>query len=120
VLDGDLLDAEERGESRPSYSENGRSVSGSLKGENGMAEYRFAVIVACAPTSHEKILDAADLLATAGCTDASIRGHADGMEVLFDRSARSLQSAMASAIKDIERAGFRAIRVEMEREALRV
>ncbi len=47
---------------------------------------------------HDKILDATDALGQAGCTDASIRGHADGMEVMFERAADTLQDAIFSAI----------------------
>ena len=68
--------------------------------------------------SHDEILDITDALGNAGCTDASIRGHADGIELLFERSADSLQSAISSAISDVERAGYRVSRVEMEREAI--
>jgi hypothetical protein len=82
-----------------------------------MADYHFALIVAAAPMSHEEILDATDMLGEAGCTDASIRGHAEGMELLFARAARSLQTAISSAIANVEGAGFRVVRVEMEREA---
>jgi hypothetical protein len=56
----------------------------------------------------------------AGCTDASIRGHTDGIELLFARPAESLQAAISSAICDVERAGYRASKVEMEREAIPV
>ena len=83
-----------------------------------MADYRFAVIVASALMSHEEILDATDALGEAGCTDASIRGHAQGMELLFERTAKSLQAAISSAIADVEKAGYRVLRVEMEREAI--
>jgi len=41
-----------------------------------------------------------------------------GVELLFERSADSLQGAIASAIADVERAGFRVEKVEMEREAI--
>ena len=34
------------------------------------------------------------------------------------RPARSLQAAIASAIADVENAGYRVVRVEMEREAI--
>ena len=40
------------------------------------------------------------------------------MELQFTRSARSLQAAITSAIGAVEGAGFRVIRVEMEREAI--
>ncbi len=83
-----------------------------------MPAYRFALIVSTSPMSHEEILDATDTLGEAGCTDASIRGHAEGMELLFERKARSLQTAIASATADVESAGFRVARLEMEREAI--
>jgi hypothetical protein len=42
------------------------------------------------------------------------------MELLFERAADSLQGAIASAISDVERAGYRVSKVEMEREAIPV
>lgn len=83
-----------------------------------MSGFRFSVIVSTATMSDDQILDATDALGSAGCLDASIRGHADGMELLFERSADSLQAAITSAIIDVERAGYRVSKVEMEREAL--
>ena len=83
-----------------------------------MSEYRFAVIVPAAPLTHDEILDATDALGNAGCTDASIRGHADGMELLFERAAESLQAAISSAISDVEGAGYRVSKVELQREAI--
>jgi len=68
--------------------------------------------------THAEILDAADAIGNAGCTDASIRGHAIGMELLFQRASESLQAAISSAISDVERAGFRVSKVEMERESI--
>jgi hypothetical protein len=68
--------------------------------------------------THDSILDATDALGSAGCTDASVRGHAEGMELMFERAADSLQAAIASAIADVEGAGFQVSRLEMEREAL--
>jgi hypothetical protein len=85
-----------------------------------MGDYRFSLIVQTPRLGHEEILDATDALGNAGCTDASIRGHAEGMELLFERNADSLQSAVASAIRDVERAGYRVARMEMEREAIMV
>jgi hypothetical protein len=78
----------------------------------------FAVVVAAKKMAEARILDATDALGAAGCTDASLRGHAEGKELLFTRSARSLQSAISSAISDVEVAGFRVARVEMQREAI--
>jgi hypothetical protein len=83
-----------------------------------MPTFRFGLIVAASPMSHEEILDATDALGEAGRTDASLRGHAEGMELLFDRTARSLQTAISSAIAEVESAGFRVVRLEMEREAI--
>lgn len=83
-----------------------------------MTDYRFSVIVPTKATAHDEILDATDALGNAGCTDASIRGHFEGMELLFQRSSESLQSAIASAIADVERAGYQVSKVELEREAI--
>ena len=85
-----------------------------------MSNYRFAVIVAASPMTQQEILDVADALGNTGCTDASLRGHVDGMELLFERSADSLQAAISSAITDVERAGFRVSKVELERESIPV
>ncbi|MBC8867938.1 MAG: hypothetical protein H8E44_00900 [Planctomycetes bacterium] len=83
-----------------------------------MSDYRFSLIVPTSQMTHDETLDATDSLGNAGCTDASIRGHAEGMELLFDRVADSLQTAISSAIADVERAGFRVSKVELEREAI--
>ena len=61
--------------------------------------------------NHDEILDATDALGDAGCKDASIRGHSEGMEPLFERTADSLQAALSSAISDIESAGYRVERL---------
>jgi hypothetical protein len=83
-----------------------------------MSEYRFSVIVPMPKLAHHEILDATDALGDAGCTDASIRGHVEGIELLFERAADSMQSAISSAIADVERAGYHVCRVELEREAI--
>ena len=83
-----------------------------------MANYQFSVIVSAPTMTHDEILDATAALGSAGCTDASIRGHASGMELLFERNAELLQAAISSAIADIERAGFRVSKVEMQRESI--
>jgi hypothetical protein len=82
--------------------------------------YDFAVIIAADKMTHVEILDATDALGEAGCTDATLCGHAVGMELQFTRSARSLQAAISSAIGAAEGAGFRVIRVQIEREAIPV
>ncbi len=83
-----------------------------------MPSYRFSLIVPLPAVNHEQILDMTDTLGQAGCTDASIRGHEEGVELLFQRSADSLQEAIASAIADVERTGYPVSRVEMQREAI--
>ena len=83
-----------------------------------MPDYRFSVIVPASAMTHEQILDAADALGNSGCTDASIRGHATGMELLFERTADSLQAAISSAICHVEQAGYRVSKVEMQRESI--
>ncbi len=85
-----------------------------------MSSYRFSVIIVAEAMGHDEVLDATDALGNAGCCDASLRGHSDGMELLFERMADSLQAAISSAIADVERAGYRVSRVEMEREAIPV
>ena len=49
-----------------------------------MIAYQFSVILPTVPMTPEGILDATDALGNAGCTDVSIRGHADGIELLFE------------------------------------
>lgn len=83
-----------------------------------MPAYEFSLVLPVSQATHEDILDATDALGNAGCTDASIRGHKEGMELLFARDADSLQAAIASAISDIEGAGYRISRVELERDAV--
>ena len=83
-----------------------------------MHEFRFSVIINHAPETDETILSLADALGNVGCTDASIRGHLEGMELLFERSAETLQSAIVSAIADIERTGLPILRIELERDAV--
>jgi hypothetical protein len=89
-----------------------------MMGDSIMSDYRFSVIVPTPMMTHDETLDATDALGNAGCTDASIRGHADGMELLFERPADSLQAAITSAITDVERAGYHVSKVELQREAI--
>ena len=60
-----------------------------------MSSYRFSVIVPAPSMTHDEILNITDAFGDSGCLDASIRGHADGMELLFQRTADSLQMAIA-------------------------
>ena len=83
-----------------------------------MPDYEFSLIVATSPSTHEEILSVADALASAGCTDASVRGHGEGMELLFGRAVGSLEDAIATAVSDVEAAGYRVSRIELERDAV--
>lgn len=85
-----------------------------------MTAYQFSVIIRTSPLTPDEILDTTDALGNAGSTDASICGHTEGIELLFERTAESLQAAIASAISDVERAGYRVSKVEMDREAIPV
>ena len=85
-----------------------------------MTHYQFSVIIPTLPMTPDEILDATDALGNAGCTDASIRGHTDGIDLLFERPAESLQAAISQRSPDVERAGYRVSKVEMEREAIPV
>lgn len=86
-----------------------------------MTEYRFRLILS-GPFSdqltNDELLDATDALGTAGCDDALVSVHADGLELEFDRSHDSLEAAIASAVRDVERAGFHVESIEMDREAV--
>lgn len=86
-----------------------------------MTEYHFRLILSGPLTgrlSDEELLDATDALGEAGCDDCSICGHGRGLELEFDRVHQSLQEAIASAIDDVERAGYVVESIEMDREAV--
>ncbi len=86
-----------------------------------MTEYRFRIIVSGSfsdELTNDELLDATDSLGASGCDDASISVHANGLELEFDRSHHSLQDAIASAIQDVEQAGFHVDSIEMDREAV--
>ena len=86
-----------------------------------MPEYHFRLIVSggfANPPSDNELMDATDKLGEAGCDDASIGVHANGLELEFDRDNDSLQGAIASAVHDVEQAGFRVESIEMDRDAV--
>ncbi len=80
--------------------------------------HQFSVIIDLSPDGNDEILEVADALGNAGCLDASISGHVDGMEAVFNRDADSLDAAIKSAITAIENAGFKVHRVELPRESI--
>ncbi len=58
-----------------------------------MTPYRFSGIVPSMRFTHDEILDVTYALGYAGCTDATIQGHTERMELLFKRKADSWQEA---------------------------
>ena len=86
-----------------------------------MPEYHFRLILA-GPSqgdlSDEELLDATDALGEAGCDDSSISVRGQGLELEFDRVSPSLEEAIASAIADVERAGYVIESIEMDRDAV--
>lgn len=86
-----------------------------------MTEYHFCLIVRGqfgAQVSDEDLLNATEVLGEAGCNDCSIGVHGQTLELEFDRVAQSLQEAIASAIRDVEGAGYGVESVRMERDAV--
>ncbi|MEX2139010.1 MAG: hypothetical protein WD894_07095 [Pirellulales bacterium] len=85
-----------------------------------MPEYRFRIIASGSFTdelSDAELLDATDALGEAGCDDCSISVRGQGLELEFERTHQSLQEAIASAIHDVERAGYMVELIQMERDA---
>ena len=86
-----------------------------------MTEYHFRLILSGPfprQLSDEELLDVTDALGEAGCDDCSISVHVQGLELEFDRGHQSLEEAMASAIGDVERAGYVVESIEMDRGAV--
>ena len=79
---------------------------------------QFSIIIDCIPKDHDEILNVADALGEADCLDGSVGGHPEGIEVIFNREAASLDGAIKSAISAIESAGYLVKRVEMARESI--
>ena len=65
------------------------------------------VIVPASPITQEKSRESPDRCGNAGCTDASIRGHAEGIELLFERTAELLQAGLSTASAEVKRTGYR-------------
>jgi hypothetical protein len=74
-------------------------------------KYEFSLILTATDVTDEE----ADKLYKAGCDDGSILSRGDVTIVQFDRHAPTLDAALASAIRDVESAGFEVARVEIER-----
>lgn len=74
-------------------------------------KYEFSLILTAADVTDEE----ADKLYEAGCDDGSILSRGNVTMVQFDRDAPTLDEALASAIRDVEGAGFQVARVEIDR-----
>ena len=74
-------------------------------------KYEFSLILTATDVTDEE----ADKLYEAGCDDGSILSRGNLTIVQFDRDAPTLDAALASAIRDVEGAGFQVARVEIER-----
>jgi hypothetical protein len=86
-----------------------------------MTEYHFRLILSGPfprQLSDEELLDVTDALGEGGCDDCSISVHAQGLELEFDRPSQSLHEAIASAIHDVEQAGFVVESIQMDRDAI--
>jgi len=74
-------------------------------------KYEFSLILAATDVTDDEV----DKLYEAGCDDGSILSRGDVTMVQFDRVASTLDEALATAIGDVEAAGFQVARVEIDR-----
>jgi hypothetical protein len=76
--------------------------------------YEFTLTLAGVDELTVKLEDA---LFEAGCDDTLV-GRSDGVVFIdFGREAESLGDAIGSAVKDVEKAGYKVARVEVEHDA---
>jgi hypothetical protein len=80
-----------------------------------MRTYEFMVTLARGTEHTDELVDA---LYEAGCDDGSVWSSAGVVQIGFSRQADSLESAIRSAIADVQKAGCTVARLEMEPEAL--
>ena len=82
-----------------------------------MTPYAFTAILAKGTELTDDLVEA---LYEAGCDD-SLPGSSEGVaSVIFAREAESLEQAIRSAVADVQKAGCRVSRVEVEPEDLPV
>lgn len=79
-----------------------------------MTKYDFTLILAESPELTDDLCDA---LFTAGCDDGSPGSSCGVTRIDFHREAESLEVALRSAIADVQAAGCRVERVEIEADA---
>jgi len=80
-----------------------------------MPVYAFTVIL---KDESELTEDLAEALVEAGCDDGSSKSCEGVVSIDFDREADSLEQAIRSAVADVQKAGYRVARVEIEADAL--
>jgi hypothetical protein len=80
-----------------------------------MNTYEFVVTLANGTEHTDALVEA---LYEAGCDDGSVWSSAGVVQIGFTRQADSLESAIRSAIADVQKAGCAVARLEMEPEAL--
>jgi len=80
-----------------------------------MPVYAFTVIL---KDESELTEDLAEALVEAECDDGSSKSCEGVVSIDFDREADSLEQAIRSAVADVQKAGYRVARVEIEADAL--
>lgn len=75
-------------------------------------KYEFSLILTAEDVTDEEV----DNLYEAGCDDGSVLTRNGVTMIQFDRHAATLDKAIASAINQVENAGLRVARVEIERD----
>ncbi len=82
---------------------------------NNKTIYDFTLILSSQPELTEELCDA---LFAAGCDDATSGQICGSPQMMFHREAESLESAIRSAIADIQKVGCHVERLEMDNESL--
>jgi hypothetical protein len=80
-----------------------------------MNTYQFLVTLA-EGTEHTD--DLAEAVYGGGCDDGALFSTGGVVQVGFDRKAESLETAIRTAVADLERAGCRVASVQIQREAI--
>ncbi len=79
-----------------------------------MNTYAFDVVLKDVPEVSD---EGADELFAAGCDDGTPAACAGVVWIHFDREATSLEEAIASAVAQVQAAGFRVSKVELDADA---
>ena len=74
-------------------------------------KYEFSLILMATDVSDDEV----EKLYESGCDDGSVLSRGNVTMVQFDREATTLDEALVSAIRDVESAGLKVARVEIDR-----